>query len=149
MALHIPDSLSRFRDESALIIVAGEKAAKIYAVSGGMIEEATDIPQTEVHYSDKEEHWASGGRGQFLGSGATGDGLDEQEKASFKRNITEALEHVWKPSYTDVYLLSSEWGRGAVLESLPSQAKKVTIVKRTGNFVRNSPLEILTIIAEE
>lgn len=149
MALHIPDHLAEFRDKSMLVIVAGGKTGKIYAVSGGTIEEVADIPSVEIHYSDKEEHWASGGRGQFLGSGATGDTLDRQEKAEFKRNLSKAIEQVWKPVYDTVFILASEWDKEAVLDSLPPQSRGRVVIGRLGNFVRKSPIEILEIIAEE
>lgn len=147
MALQIPDSLARFRDESALIIVSGGKAAKIYAVLNGAIDEVADIPAAEIHYSDKEEYWATRSGGRFLGSGATGNSLDDEEKVKFRNNIASVLEKIWSPAYVNVYILASDWDRQSVVDALPPQAKKV-IFGKSGNFVRKPPVQILEIIAK-
>lgn len=145
MAIKIPESFG-FGDKSALIIVAGAKAAKIYAALGGMMDEVADIPAAEIHYTDKEGFFASSGSGQSFGSGATSDRLDEKEKAEFKINIESALSRVWQPSFTEIYLLSPEWNRETVIGALPPGAAQAKITNVAGNFVKRSPLEILEII---
>lgn len=130
--MKIRKDLPQFTDERVLIIAAGERAAKFFTASNGIIEEKEFFKYELPKYSDQE--------GRF--------GSFEERKADmalrdFLREFIEKIKSYDKRGLDQIYLFTARYSKNELLDKIPSPIKKKVKLFPIGDYIRKHPFVLL------
>lgn len=138
----IPQTYPQFLDSEALIIVAGKLKGVIYRIADGEILEVNTLEEQITSLSDDEGFFFGGGT---HGGGSPKDRTDEDEYVhKLRKQIATELDTlVQKESAQVLYVFEPEHLKGRIVEELQKHGHLHIHTVAYGNFVDESPLQLL------
>lgn len=141
--MKITESLARFTGKNTLIIVAGEKEAKLYFISGDTLSELGHPTGPEIKYSDRESFYNSSSKGISLGSGSIKDNVEEKERREFRVILRDALADISSQHVIEKILLAAPRYIVDEYRNIIKDRFQVAPLEVFGNFIHESPFEVL------
>ena len=142
--MKISKDLPQFVGEKALLIVTGKQEADFYSAGDGSIEKIAGFMVEKPHYSDREGHFKTRGRGATLASGAVYENQKEKILQDFRREFRKTLKTVlgsFTPNQIYVYTPSYLSNEIVALFSKRMALAIKKVIK--GNFYGRHPFEML------
>lgn len=145
--MQIADTFPQFLDSEALLIVAGKTTGKIYRIANAEITHVETLENQLETYSDNEGFFFSG----VHGGGAPKERNDEENHiAQLRKTIAKELDQLIKKESAKVlYIFEPEHLKGRIEEVLQSHPQLKIITVAYGNFVQESPKELLHRIQQQ
>lgn len=154
--MKIPSQLYQFKQETALIIVSGAYAARLFvAKDGNVTQKKFESVSTREDYSDKEGFWRTGRAKTKRDTGAVSAwGILEHHKEYLHEKFLHALRNdafdlFLKEHITGVYLLAPHYISLAIIEhALHPFLRQRIKIKIDGDYHYHHPTEIIKLITQ-
>ena len=146
--MQIPQKLPQFTGETALIVVSAKEQGVLYQAADGVIEQVATVEEHPEAPSDREGFFFRSGFGKQLGSGGPDAQDDTETVREFVRSISEELNGAIKAVQpTVIYFFQPQHLKGYLENEIKNPTHIPTHVVQFGNYVHETPLEILEHIA--
>lgn len=146
--MQIPEKLPQFTGERALIVISAKEQGVLYKAADGTIEQVRKVEEHLEARSDREGFFFHSGFGRNYGSGGPDLQEDAETIKEFVQSITEKLHEVMKEIQpTVLYFFQPQHLRSHVQEALKNPSHIPTHEVRLGNYVHETPLQIIEHIA--
>ena len=143
-SMQIPKQLPQFVGETALIIVSAKEQGVLYKATDGVIEQVVKVEEHPEAPSDREGFFFRSGFGRQLGSGGPDAQDDTETIRGFVRSIAEELNEAIKEVRPSViYFFQPQHLKGYLEDEVKNPQHIPTHIVQFGNFVHESPLDIL------
>lgn len=143
----ISRDLPQFTGETALLIVTGEKDAKIYLARNGTISNLDDFSISKSHYLDREGHFktrTNDPHGMVVRSGAVYEDHKIYELKNFLHEFSAHLKRVTRgEKISRVFLFAPQTLKTPIRKILPKSLRDRTERVFEGNFYALHPFELL------
>lgn len=140
--MKIPSTLVQFKDKAGLILVTGTEEAKFFVIQNGIISNVFQFRLEKVKFSDREDSSRHGSA--TFETGAKIEQLKKLARQDFIKNFKEETARLSAQQKIDyVYLLAPQLIVKELEKALPAILKKKLIKTCTGNFCKESMLNIL------
>ena len=142
--MKISQDLPQFKEENALLIVTGKHEADFFHASHGEIERIAGFKVEKPHYSDREGHFKTRGRGVTVASGAVYEAQKEKILQDFRREFRKALRLALGNNHPDVlYVYTPAYLKNEVYALLPKRIQSLVKKIFSINIYGRHPFEIL------
>ncbi|KKR21325.1 MAG: hypothetical protein UT48_C0010G0073 [Parcubacteria group bacterium GW2011_GWE2_39_37] len=151
--MQIEKNLPQFNEEKALLIVTGERSAKLYSANQGFIEELALFHIVNPVYSDRE-----GSFGKSMGQTRIVSGAAYEMKQNLKLDLHTKFLHKLKQDIDDVqkknkfnviFLFSPDFIAKDIYKNMTREVSDLIRLKVKGNFVEEHPFKLLQRIKKE
>ena len=147
--MQIPKSLPSFKDTPTLFVVLGTQDARLYHAHNNIMEKIDDFKVSKPHYSDREGHFKTRGKGMVMVSGSV---YEAKKQVTFHEFLDELVSHLKEAekSYAprEIYLFVPRHRKNAVLEALPKKISDRIRLIKSGNYYKAHPKELLEMVAK-
>jgi hypothetical protein len=147
--MKIPKEFPQFKDEKALIVVAGKQEALIYQAKDGVLERIDEIKVETPHYSDHEGEFRRRGKAGIQQSGASRELRDRDIIRDFIHEMQRHIKGI-PVDFSKLYIMVPETLKRIIPNALPTAWKQKVRRVITGNYhhFRNRPLMFVGKVAE-
>lgn len=146
--MKISNKFPKIAERNALLVVTGKQDAVFYRLRSGELEKVDAFKIPTPRYSDNEGFTKAGGRGVEMGSGWPRELDDDVVVVPFLSELEKRLRGM-NDDFKELYLLTPEYMKNDIRETLPATHKKKLKVERYGNYFNSSPQELLEMIEVE
>lgn len=126
---------------STLLIVSGSQVAELYHLKGRHLEHISSVKNTEDEYENRNY---SSRPGTTYGQDISHENEQTIIRRDFDNELTEEVKKaISLHAVEDVYLFCPAEVSNEIREFLPQEVQKMLKGEIHGNYVKNSPLDLL------
>lgn len=145
MNMKITKKLHQFTGEKALVIMTGMQEADFYIASDGEINKIDSFKIEKIHFSDNEGFFGRAGNGgKVASSGSVKEPLKKEYLQEFLKNFKSHIKNIEnKDGITSVYLFTPDYLYKMTEEALPKKLQNRIKFIAKGNYLHESPFELI------
>jgi hypothetical protein len=146
--MEINKNIKDLKLKKSLLVVMGTHHGIIYTLNSNEITQVDEHRVDTPEYSDKEGMSHRGGTGSSI-VGSVLEPKKEKAQEDFSKDFAEKVSDIsQKESIESIYLFAPLESKGLIDSDWPDQIKDLIQDRFDGNFVSESPTELLTAIEE-
>lgn len=134
-------------DGASLLIVSGKEEARLYLTQGVEINKIGEVKSRVPKYSDREGFFEQRKGGKIISSGSV---YEPKDYVAIKKFVTllekELIEIHRRYNVSKVYLFLPLPQKHLIFQALPYALKQKLALSIPGNFVKQTPLNLLALI---
>ncbi len=148
--MKIKKELPQFKNEAALLVVAGRQSADFYLAFKGEISKIDTLSVKTPRYSDREGHFKTSGKGQVFSWGAVCEPQKEKVRDRFLRQMKDKFVALSKKSdFSRIYLFCPDYLTPLLEKEFSPSARKKVCFSFAGNYKKEHPFQLLKKIKEK